>query len=190
MEKNYSSIFIPQYFSMFPTKRKFALVVLISVCLVLARFANASIYNPIISILAFLMIFWVLGLTSFLKEAIINDVKKRGITEKNRRLYFFLCLILITAIFLANKAGWTWFLGDTLDPATNLFFTFVPVILFLGISGKTNIFFAIILFFMCAIFSMDKFDKTSEIFAILSFFIFTLAVIQITIDTRNFKNVK
>lgn len=87
-------------------------------------------------------------------------------------------LMLVTSIFLLKRMNLSWVDAWGIDPATFLFFALLPAILFLRISSTTNAVFALMLLVFTAFYSINKYDKTAEVFAILVFFLLTTSVLQ------------
>lgn len=147
-----------------------AILLLMSLTMVRrADFDNFSNFNPIISISSFAVLMWLFELQTFL----VADFKKNFSYK-----LFLASSFMIASTYLAGKTGWTWFLKETVDPATFIFFTFLPLIYIYRLSSKLTVFLTVSFIFMTAVFSIDKFAETTEVFTILSFFSFAAAAVQ------------
>ncbi len=91
---------------------------------------------------------------------------------------FFLVTIYLITSFIYYRAGPAWIENWEIDPATYLFFSFLPIIWLLKISWKINSIIAIFFVILMAYFSLLKFENTSENMAIMVFFFFVTSVFQ------------
>ena len=109
------------------------------------------------------------------------------------RKKLIICLITLITIILYKKTEPQWLTDWGIDPATYLFFSFLPIIWLFKISWKTNGFIAIFFILLTACFTFLKFEKTSENMAIMVFFFFTTSVIQrvkkLIVKNNNEKNI-
>ena len=86
-------------------------------------------------------------------------------------------LIYLVSAFLFLRTDLSFFKFLNSDPSTILFFSLLPLMIWLCVNSKTAIIGAIFFMVLTAIFDLSKFEKTSENLVILSFFFFAYAVI-------------
>ena len=85
-------------------------------------------------------------------------------------------LIYLVSAFLFLRTNLSFFKFLNSDPSTLLFFSILPLMIWLA-DSKTAIIGAIFFMVLTAFFDYFKFEKTSENLVILSFFFFAYAVI-------------
>ena len=112
----------------------------------------------------------------------MEDIQKKNITGDRLRKRIIISLIFMSSIFLINKFEWVWFKDWGIDPVTLVFFTFLPVILLLKISWRTNALVSLMLIFFMSFFSLNKYSNTTESFAILVFLLIATSVCQRIIE--------
>src|SRR3989338_78626 len=110
--------------------------------------------------------------------SIRRDFEKHHLGKSDFRKRLVLGLIFFIAVFVVRKAGGVgWFFGS-FDEATLLFFSLLGLLILLQTSSLTSALLAVAAISYTAFFIIYKFDKTGEIFASLTFFLFTWASLQ------------
>ncbi|OGK16405.1 hypothetical protein A2774_03035 [Candidatus Roizmanbacteria bacterium RIFCSPHIGHO2_01_FULL_39_12c] len=107
-----------------------------------------------------------------------SDLGKSKFNKSSFGKNLILSLLWVCSVILAKKAGASAWLFDSFDDATLLFFIYLPFALLFAISERTNIILAIILWLYTAFFYLNNFKLTTDLFTILAFWLFALAVFK------------
>src|SRR3989338_6551971 len=107
-----------------------------------------------------------------------QDIKRHNLEKSNIKKRLILALIWMVAVFTVRKAGGIVWLFAVFDEGTLLFFSMLGFFILFKSSSATSAIMSIIAISYTAFFILYKFEKTGNLFAILTFFLFTWAVLQ------------
>jgi len=107
-----------------------------------------------------------------------QDIKRYNIERLDLMKRLILALLWIVAVFAVRKAGGISWLFGVFDDGTLLFFIMLGFFILFKSSSTTSSLMSIVAIPYTAFFTIYKFEKTGDLFAILTFFLFTLAVFQ------------
>ncbi len=88
-----------------------------------------------------------------------------------------LSIIYLVSVFLFLRTDLSFFKFLNSDSSTVLFFSLLPLMIWLRVSSKIAILGAVFFMVLTAFFDYLKFEQTSENLAIQSFFFFTYGVV-------------
>ncbi|OGK24686.1 hypothetical protein A3A46_01480 [Candidatus Roizmanbacteria bacterium RIFCSPLOWO2_01_FULL_37_13] len=107
-----------------------------------------------------------------------QDIKRYSFNKQDFLKRLILAEIWVAAVFIARNAGGAGWLFGALDDGTLLFFSLLGLLVLLKSSSTTSALLSVVAITYAAFFTIYKFEKTGDLFTILTFYFFTWAVIQ------------
>ncbi len=107
-----------------------------------------------------------------------QDIRSYSLDKLDLIKRLLLVLFWAVAIFVARKGGEPGWLFEVIDEATLIFLIMLGLLILLNISSATSVLMSILAISYAAFFSIFKYTKNEEVFAILAFFLFTWSVIK------------
>lgn len=159
-------------------RKYFAIILLYLTSLIFllhSSYKNFMVIVIPLSILAFLSS---IHIFSHLQRKFQNIYKVNRLDHDEIKKRIILFLVYLSVYFILKKAAPKEWIIFEQDNATYLFFSYLPLVWLLKIPSSINAYFAIIAFISTAFYSLFNLEMTSDTFAILAFFFFTLSVVQ------------